>query len=488
MSEDNGKLIDKNIDKTDACELNLEDSESLADKKRSISEMNINDNIANIQVFIQKYIADGTNLHLNLSPIGMRKFTDKSYDLCKTDSCIKFFEQCEGTEYISLAIILCIFRIVYIGDLPDLKEKLMKQLPIPKAMDDKGKEIIISHKNPYLSLDSMLPFMEAKLFADENSQRCVGFDENSDQRIINIWEQFPYLRSCIVEWMLDINETFQGQTTLNKVQITEAFTRIVCADFAYAKVQIFPKLYYNQNNIVLLTSIAYKLYKKEELKKEILLMINEWIDSNRTWLWKSAYLLYFHLEEEFKNSDFEKHIEKDIRERFFILNDNDLRFISMLLCNSLGLRSMISAVFNKLYNKINSIDYKTSLTNTYIKLIRQCYYLIDSNNSELPLVACDSKEQQNNIRLIISQVIYSYSLRKQLYAILNAYLREISNYKVSNKTIKHLTAYFYNIISSVSDFKQDIIFFLENCKCRVAKQIYELLDNIYNKNNGGLSL
>ena len=71
-----------------------------------------------------------------------------------------------------------------------------------------------------------------------------------------------------------------------------------------------------------------------------------------------------------------------------------------------------------------------------------------------------------------------YSLRKQLYIIMNAYLKELSGYHPSDKLINYLSAYFYNMTLAGKEYYDDVIYFLENCQCSISTQIYKRLSNL----------
>lgn len=79
-----------------------------------------------------------------------------------------------------------------------------------------------------------------------------------------------------------------------------------------------------------------------------------------------------------------------------------------------------------------------------------------------------------------------YQLRKQLFIILDAYLKELSTYQYSESVINHISAYFYNISLTGTEYQQDIIDFLKHCPCKAAQQIFNRLSQIFDQNIGGL--
>ena len=83
--------------------------------------------------------------------------------------------------------------------------------------------------------------------------------------------------------------------------------------------------------------------------------------------------------------------------------------------------------------------------------------------------------QQENISLALCRVMDMYQLRKQLYTILDAYLTEISRYRITQKTVKSIAGFFYDLIKNNVDFQEDIGDFLNRCENTVADKVYQYI-------------
>lgn len=464
----------------------VDNSDDLAQKKRTTNELNAKNNTAQHQVFIQNLDTLNINYLPSANAISQKYSSNESYNLRHSDGCIEFVEKFKDGEYLTIAIILCTFEAVSLGDLPNLKSKLMEYLPKMKVLDSEGTEIHCPQQDPYISLNSILTVVGGKRFVTEDGQQCIGLGEGSKQALINIWEQFPVLRSSIVSWLIHLSEIYEYRTTFDAYQIATAFARIVSLDFIDAKKRIFPQLYSNPNNAGLMGVLAYKLYEDPERRKEMEVIVSQWIISDSTWLWKPACLVYAYFMENGNYLAFEPDLKKAIRKRLLYFNKSDFIFVALILCRSKHFRLMITDIFHISYGKANTRDQKITLAQIYVNLVRRSYYLVNASHIELPLVACDTKEQQLCLAQIIAQVMSVYHLRKHLFAILDAYLKEISNYNFPVNVVSHISAYFYNMALPGSEYQQDIMDFLKNCQNKVAQQIYNRLYQIYSLSTGGL--
>jgi hypothetical protein len=71
-----------------------------------------------------------------------------------------------------------------------------------------------------------------------------------------------------------------------------------------------------------------------------------------------------------------------------------------------------------------------------------------------------------------------YYLRKQLYAIMEAYLKELCTYNISHVLVLHIAAFFYNMMETGEEYQEDVLDFLKKSENKLAKQIYQKLDKI----------
>ena len=91
------------------------------------------------------------------------------------------------------------------------------------------------------------------------------------------------------------------------------------------------------------------------------------------------------------------------------------------------------------------VDDKEKVVLKYLAILRNGFYRVRHTRIEIPLLICDTAEQQNYLRNIISFIMDRNSLRKQLFGILRPYMEEITGYRYSEKIVRYLAAYFYNM-------------------------------------------
>ncbi|MBD5554507.1 MAG: hypothetical protein HDQ95_03945 [Roseburia sp.] len=453
-------------------------SSDLEEKKRATNKLNAEGNIANTQIFIQSL--DKLNMNCILSSDEKNsKEPVRKYDLRNLDDCTEFVEKYGHSEYLATAIILSTFEVVTLGDLPDLQEKLIAYLPITEKLDNKENDCY--QRNPYISLNTIFAIIGGERFVTEDGQTCVGLGKDSKQALINILEQFPLLRSSVVSWLIHINEIYRYRTTFDAYQVAVAFSRIISLDILDARKRVLSQLYTNPQNAGLLGTLAYILYEDIALKEDVENIIMQWMKSDSIWLWKSACLVYSLFMENDIEFSYEKILRQAIGKRILQFKGKDFDFISALMIRSKYFRGMMTDIFYGRYKAAKTIEYRTGLAQRYIHLIRHSYYLVNSSFVELPLVACDTKQQQENLRHILEEIMSVYRLRKQLYAILEAYMKELSNYNFSEKAINHISAYFYNMASVDTVYQQDVWFFLKRCQNKVAEQICDRLYSVYKR-------
>lgn len=458
----------------------INNSSDLEQKKRTTNEFIAEGNVAQTQIFIQNLSTLNADYKQRVEQ-NNSDLPEKSYDLQKSEDCAEFVEKYRNSEYLAMAIILSSFEVVTLGDLQDLCEKLMKHLPTIEILNKDGAEEHYSERNPYISLDTILTVIGGKRFVREDNQLCIGLGEGSWQALNNILEQFFMLKSPIVSWLFHVNETYKYRTTFDAYQIATAFARVVSLDIADAQRCIFQQLYANPDNAGLLGILVYKLYEDVALRHDVENIILQWIHSDSVWLWKSACLAYSALMEKYNGISFEVDLKKLISKKILNFKKDDLIFTAALLIQSKHFRTMFANVFNYVFSRANNREKRLELAQIYIKLVRRSYYLVNSFFMGLPLVACDTKQQQEYLAGIIEQTMSIYRLRKQLYVILKAYLKELSGYDCSVEIINHICAFFFNMAISDRAYQQDILEFLKNCKNKVARQIYDKLYHTYEK-------
>lgn len=484
IDETNEKIEDIDIEKEEKIgDKTIDSSDDLIQEKRRANEFNAEGNIAQYQIFVQNL----SNLNAfvpNTKTMDMDSSLRTTHNLCELEECIKFIEKYKDGEFLAIAIILSVFEAVPLRDLPDLKSGLMEYMPSAEILEKEGVETHSSQLNPYISLNSIIAVIGGKRFVIGNDQQYVGLGEDSKQALLNIWEQFPDLRNSIILWLIHINKIHEYRTTFDVYQMAMAFARVISLDFIDARKRIFPQLYLNKNNVGLLGILAYKLYENVKLREEMNILLKEWMKSDRNWLWRSASFTYLYFIDNDINFPLETSLKRAILRRFLYFNKSDLRFLAILMFRAKQFRFMCADIFGNAYSKADSQEKKITIANIYIELIRRSYYLVNKTFIELPLVCFDTREQHSCLLPVIKQVMSNYPLRKQLYIILEAYLKELSNYKFSTKVVNHMSAYLYGMALNGLEYQQDIISFLKGCQCKMANQIYDRLLHLFKQRIG----
>lgn len=420
----------------------LNNYEELEQKKRVVNEFNVEDNEANIQTFIQSPQALYINYYSQGEKVRPSTISDnKTYDLRDQSACSEFVEHYKNGEYLSAAIILSVFELVALSDLPRLSLSLMEYLPKNKTAKDDIQEPSVQ-QDAYISLRTILSVIGGQSFITEEGQQCIGLGKDSQHALKNFFDLFPALRCSIISWILQVNNVFRYRTTFDAYQIIMAFVRIISVDFIDSKRNIFPQLYANPVNAGLLGNIVYRLHENNETKEEARAVIRQWIRSDSTWLWRPLCLEYSMFADNKADTAYEGDIVKVLSKRINTFSQSDISFIVRIMFQSKSCRTMITEVLSRAYAISHTAGEKTSIAHFYIKLVRQSYYMVNRKYMELPLVSCDTKEQQKNITDIIGRAMSEYGLRKQLYAILKAYLNEVSGYQYASNEIMHISAFF----------------------------------------------
>ncbi len=399
---------------------------------------------------------------------------NKEYDLSNAEQFAEFGETVKGGEQFAVAIILCVFEYVELDDLQDLKSKLLIELP--KAIDEEGKEIAV-YKNAYLSINSLVKTIKGEMVVLESGEHCLRLEKNRSLALKNLWQQFPEIRNHIVRWLLKVYDSFEYRTNFDIAQITAAFVNIFKLDFNASVNHFFPRLYSNPNKYWVLGFIALELYNDIAYHDKILLYVNKWAESIDSWLWKSALYVYANIKNEEEDSELDKKIKKSLINQYNLLKYDNLPYIGILLISSKRLRTLVASIFGYLINNVHNYSKKYSICLCYLEFLRYGYYLISPKITVLPLVACDKKQQLENLFNVLKIVLSRYDTRRLLFVTLESYLKEISFYNVEKKTINHIKAFFQILAESNLQFRNDIILFLKKCSCSLAKELEEFLED-----------
>ena len=463
MSLDNEEMntMSQNEVKDDEFGQEIEDAEELRQKKED-DRFHIAGNLATTQIFINNLDS------FNWKGISKtEEYTSKvqTYDLNKQDECIEFIEKNQNTEHLMIALILSVFDRVALSDLVYLKQGLGEFLITygnSEKMDNK----------PFFSVNSILEVIGGQKFKTADGKIWLSMKNGSELALGNIIEQFPELKDIIVHWLVNVGNADIEETSFDIYQLAMAFERIVKLDLDMAEKYIFPLLYEHTHNSALLGLLIYWMYRNKESKEVASRQLQYVIQREQSWEWKIACIVYSYFVENEEGFAYEGQTKSLLRRKIVTGRREDYMFISMLMIQSRGFRTVITEIYNMTYKKAMQRSEQEQIACSYIKLVRISYYQISKIQIELPLIACDSYKQQENIQLVLNMVINTYSLRKQLYAILKAYMNEISNYVVARRSVRHIAAFFYNLLQVDSDYREDILEFLETCRSKVAKEVY----------------
>lgn len=450
---------------------NADESEDLGKRKQKINEFNVEGNQALNQTNIQTL-----NLKVNYNRQSENEYKKikSKYDLQKKEDCIKFVENFKNSDYLATAIILCVFEAVMVEDFPWLMESLLKYLPISK--DDERREKYNKQPDSYIALDTILEVIGAQKFMTDKGEACISLGINNIQPLENIWEQFLRLRERIISWLMYLVEIQKYSTVFESYQMVTALTKIIFLDNRTAEKHIFSRLYSNPQNAWLLGNILFKLYEKDSEKEYCDELIIQWAYSRSNWLWKSSYLAYALFLENNITIKHEKRLKKLLAGKICLLRKKDISFIVSILFLSGKVRTMFCEILNMAYmNGEEVVVYK------YLSILRNGFYRVSSSCIEIPVLICDTKEQQDYLKKIIHHIMTKNSLQKQLFSILKAYIKEITEYKYSEKVVSYLTAYFCNMSAGKKENVKEIIYFLKECECKLAKEIYICFQNAYQK-------
>ena len=444
-------------------------------KKRAAEAFYAQGNVGTTQIFVNQL--GSMNLGPQLKPDASAKPpADQTYALDNRKDCTAFVERYQNSEHLAVAIVLSIFELVYLGDLPDLKEQLMEELPeaVPA-----GEDAAPLARNPYISVDTFLSVIGGEWFTSEEGRQYVGLGTRTQKALQNLWEQFPALRDPICRWMVRLCQNYKARTDFDAYQMVCAFARVVSIDFEDAQKRIFARLYSIQRNTGLLGNLVCKLYGEAGLEKKLEQLLQSWLSSGSNWLWQPACLACSFLMPKLDEQRLAPALEKTIRFRLVHMSRDDSTFLAILLLQSEYFRTLLARLLCQMVQRANGRAERLATAQTYLYLLRSGYYLVDRRQPELPLAACDTSEQQRFLTPVLAVVLGQTSLRRQQNVILRAYLEELDHYRCSDRLFDHLCAYFYNMGSAAPDYRSDILGLLSNCRGSLAQHLRERLLPLY---------
>lgn len=468
----------EDTDKNEEEELQDEciDSEKLEREKSEINKLNAENISAQNQTVIQS-MRDSSitnNYYIQKDDVRIAKKTaDKRYDLRDTKECINFVEKYADTEYFYTAFVLCVFDTVMLSDVSDIEEKLMNCLTA-SALDAENEHETGESNRCFIALDSILDTIGAKKYQVTEEKLGIGFEKGRRDILLIILEQFPIMRKVLVSFLKEIGDDTRYSISFYSWQLASTISEMHSKKMINILDDLLPAFCQNTENAYLLGELLYKLYSTGN-ENDANIIIDIWISSGNTWLWRAVYLTYAFMEENGRKAPFEIKMKKLFSKQIYYLNTEEIGYVSEILMQSVHFRTMVCEVFGEKYSRAQNTKKKRQVSQIYLNLIRQCYYRVDNYWMELPLVVCDTLRQQECLVEILEQIVLEYRLRKQWYAILKAYLKEIAQYQIPEKAEKHLAAYLYMGTLVGPDFREEIQDFLQGCQGKVAKRLIDLI-------------
>ena len=439
----------------------IHNSEELEKEKQVVKELYAENNHAHTQSFIQE--AKTVNYYIGeLRPVKYELPVEQKYDLKKCKECIAFVKEFKNTEYFFTAFVLAMFQIVEVFDLKELKSIFSDCLP-PTNINE------TEYIGPYVAQDSILSVISGEKYT-KNGLQYVGLGDNYEQVLQNFIGQFPDLQEpliCMIEQLLEIK---RYRKDFYLIQIALLLKNLHKKRLVDVEERILPYLCRNKVNIEILVLFLCFLYGDEQTENDADRIISDWLKHDRKWMWQVASLVYIQLMETRPECQFEKQLEKIISNKIIGFRKDDYRFISDILMCSKDFRELICRVWNGALPLSNN---EKEIPQQFLCLIRNCYYRVNEGNVTLPLIVCDSKQQLFELKEILEKVMGCCELRRQLYSLLKAYIKEIAEYEYSVSVISRVAGYCWFLGAIDDDYREDIIDVLKQCPDVIAKKILE---------------
>lgn len=454
----------------------IRSASDLEQEKRTAQEFFAQGNIGNYQVFVNHLGA--LNMDAQRRPAASSAVQPvQTYRLHIRKDCARFVEHYKNSEYLAMAIVLSAFEAVRLSDLPELIEQLLSLLP-PAGQEEETAPA----RSPYISTDTVLSAIGGEQFTTEEGQQYVGLGEHSRQALQNFWELFPILRDPICKWLVQVSRIYPFRTAFDASQMVGAFARVISLDFEDGRRRVLSRLYSNRDSAGLLGNTICRLYEEEGLQSKLDDLLLSWLRSEGSWLWRPACLACVFLWPELDHNRFATSLRQTVSRRLSQLTKGDCAFLAVLLIQSEYFRTLLTELLGQAMQKAAQRADRLAVAQTYLYLLRSGYYLVNDRCPELPLAACDTKKQQQNLTPVLGEVISLTALRRQLYVILQAYLKEMDHRSDSERIFQHLCAYFFNMALAEPDYRGDILQFLADCEGGFARRLYAQTASLYREN------
>lgn len=483
MSEEfEREILDKEIEDDNSLEnekieydnKELKAVDKLERKKQETKKYYAENNHANTQSFIQE--AQTVNYYINnMIPEKYKLSVDRQFDLCNTKECITFVTEFKNTDYFIVAFILSMFEKVDVFDVKELKSLLVTCLPDFKEAEIQDSVRKSEYIGPYVAQDSILSVIKGEKYI-QNERRYWGFGNVRRTILKNFMEQFSDLQVILLEMIELLLRTKRFRTDFYLFQIGVLLNDLWADCMIDVEHKFLPSLCKNDVNLDLLGISFYLLYLNQNTRAGVINIFDKWLKGDNRWLWKVPCLVYLQLEEREGRDYFEERLEKAVEYKLTFYHRRDYQFIAELLMASKDFCNLVCKVMNNIYLKREESDRKLELAQAYLYLVERCYYKVHENNMNLPLIVCDTKYQLIQLQGIFEIILDDYYLRQQLFYLLKAYLKEVSQYHYSKSFIKRMAAFCYFLSIKNMDFKGDIRDMINECPDQIAKQIIETIN------------
>lgn len=445
----------------------IDSVEELEEKKQAYNTFAIDNNNAQNQIFINEN-AGGIfiNFNGNARKIKLDDYKGKKYNLQKSDECIEFVQIYQNSQYLATAIVLSVFKAVFLTDLPDLQDKMYSFLPEHKNKEFAEQEEIY---NPYVATNTILAVIGGQIIDVETKESYVIMEGKSVDVLINILKQFPLLHKPIIQFLSYLISEDRYQTKMYCEMLASTLAEIYVLGIMNFRDELIPVLYNNPNRYYLWGRFVCELYEKNDSNASKFL--KKWISEQSYRNWRNVCFLYILLKENNYCFPYMDTLREIIDYRIKAGKKADYYFMSLLLIRSSDFADLVCEVFYQLSVKEYSRTQMQKWAHSYLYLVKGSYYRINRYNNELPLVACQNKQQQQNLTKILEAVMASYNLRKQIYVILQTYLKELSLYDYDIKTIKHIAAFCRNLAVNDDEYREEIEEWLSELNKSAAKEV-----------------
>lgn len=469
MSWENEKLYNvEEQDETNIDELNegneeIEDSEELEHCK-NVKSFNAEGNRAQNQIFVQDIGNGGFTINYylgDMQPVTKKASSDKTYDLRKQQDCIEFVENYNDSDFFVVAFILCVFEGVIMSDIAGIKACI-------ENSDNKRFQKNENQDYLYTALNTIFATIEACKSTTKNGEQCISIGEKTYLALLNMLEQFPTLQDLFFKFVVSFTEKKKYHTLFYDFQLAASLAKIYSANIMDIKNDLLPELFKNIDNVYLLGKLICELHYNNE--KESTYILEQCMEETNLWEWRVVVFSYVLFNRNRLSFPYEREVRRLLWNKIIGRKKSDYKFLAQMLLASKAFRNMICEVYEYAYRN-STYERQKEIAQNYIFLVRRCYYQVNLDYMELPMVACDSLHQQECLVDVLKRVMSEYRLRKQMYAILAAYLRELAEYEPEERVINHIAVFCCNLSSDDVEFQEDLLEALDKCHGIVAKKV-----------------